>query len=140
MKHVVIATVLSCGIAASLAVAEGQGEKQKPAAPEAKEVKRERPPLQDLVLTGKVIQQEKTEKDKNGVEVKRMLYLLETEAGNVPLFVEKKKEGAVDWAALVGKTVKVTGQGWCREEKGTKKTMLVKITAVEEVAAPAPAP
>ncbi len=137
MKPVVKATVLSCGIAVSLAIGEVQGEKQKPLAKaegkDPKEVKREQPPMQDLILTGKVIQQEKVSKGKDGAEVKRMVYFLETETGNVPLHVEKKKEGGMDVAALVGKTVRVTGQGWIREEKGMKKTVLVKVTALDEV-------
>jgi hypothetical protein len=133
MKHVLFVTVLSCGVAASLAVA---GEKAAPpAAPETKAVKQEKPPLQDLVLTGKVIQQEKAGKDKTGAEVKKMVYLLETDAGAVVLPVEGKKGvGTVDVAAFVGKTVRVTGQGWCRDVKGTKKTILMKITTMEEIA------
>ena len=141
MKKVLFVMVLASFVAAVSVRAEA------PAAAPAKApvVKKDAPVLQDLDLVGKIVQQEKVKKNKDGTEAKQTIIALDIAADGIQVALPpaSKKDG-VDPAAFVGKDVKVTAKGTQEVNKQGKKSIrimkVVKIEAVEAAAAPAAAP
>jgi hypothetical protein len=107
-----------------------------PATPPAPpKIKKEMPAAVDLELVGKVIQQEKIQKDKAGAEVKRTVIALDIAADGIQVVLPMAKKNGVDPAAFVGKDVKVFGKGWSEVNKKGKKTIrLQKIDKIEPLA------
>jgi hypothetical protein len=106
-----------------------------PAAPAPEKVKKELPPVQDLELVGKVIQQDKVRKNKDGVETKNTIIALDIAADGIQVTLPPAKKNGVDPAAFVGKDVKVVGKGPTAVDKKGKKTIrLMKIDKIEPVA------
>ena len=76
-----------------------------PATPPAPVVKKALPPAQDLELVGKVIQQEKVRKNKDGTEVKQTVIALDIVADGIQVALPAARKGGVDPATFVGKDV-----------------------------------
>lgn len=103
------------------------------AAPAAPVVKRDKPVLQDLELVGKVVQQEKVGKNKEGAEVKQTITVLEIAADGIQVVIPKAKN--IDPTTFVGKEVKVFGKGTTEvNKKGKKSIRLMKLEKIEPVA------
>lgn len=142
MKNVGMMTAMALIVTAGLAMAEDPAPAVSapvappaPAAPAAPApvVKREKPALQDLELVGKVIQQEKVGKNKEGAEVKQTVTVLEIAADGIQVVLPKVK--GVDMTTFVGKEVKVTGKGTSEvNKKGKKIVRLMKVDKIEPVA------
>ena len=107
-----------------------------PATPPAPpKIKKEMPAAADLELVGKVVQQEKIQKDKAGAEVKRTVIALDIAADGIQVVLPMAKKNGVDPATFVGKDVKVFGKGWSEVNKKGKKTIrLQKIDKIEPLA------
>lgn len=106
-------------------------------APEAKAMtKKNRPEGAAMELVGKLVQEERVGKTKDGAEVKKTVALLEVADGAKVFLPPKTKDGAAT-SAFVGKTVKVVGKGHAGTgKKGKKFVRLFQVVSIEEVAAP----
>ncbi len=142
MKHWMRATLLVAvlGMLTSMIHAEE----------EAKAPKKDRPappPLEEMTLSGKVVEKtiERTKKDGTKSEMK-VFALEDAEGKQIPLPVPRKVKGSdaapIDLASYVGKNVTITAKGLKQVRKGKKdgeevtKLIPKEITAIEEVAAP----
>ena len=144
MKKVLLAMVMAALVSAISVQAEEAATPAVPAAPAVspapvvapavKAVKRERPPAQDLELTGKVIQVEKVRKNKDGTEVKQTIVALDMTADGIQVTLPANKKDGVDPAAFVGKDVKVFAKGFSEVGKSGKRSVhiqtLVKIEPI----------
>ncbi len=145
MKKVLLAMVMAALVVAVSAQAEvavapaaAPVASPAPAAPVAKAVvKKELPPVQDLELVGKVVQQEKVRKNKEGVEVKQTTIVLDITADGIQVLLQANKKDNVDPAAFVGKDVKVFAKGYSEvNAKGKKSVRIQKVTKIEALVTP----
>ena len=105
-----------------------------PATPPAPVVKKVLPPAQDLELVGKVIQQEKVRKNKEGVEVKQTVIALDIVADGIQVVLPAARKGGVDPATFVGKDVKVFAKGVSAvDKKGKKSIRIMSVSKIEPV-------
>ncbi len=131
MKRLVIVGVAACVAAVLPVLAEQQdkdtGAADKPAKVE-KAAKVAKGALEDLTVSG-TLEKEGTRfavKQADGTMVK--VY---------PPKPGKPGETPVDLDKFVGKTVKLTGKGKCKDMGGKKSMAVYSVTSVEEAAAPA---
>lgn len=103
-----------------------------PATPPAPVVKKALPPAQDLELVGKVIQQEKVRKNKDGTEVKQTVIALDIVADGIQVALPAARKGGVDPATFVGKDVKVFAKGVSEvNKKGKKSIRIMSVSKIE---------
>ena len=101
-------------------------------------VKRERPGLSNMTLTGKITKEEKQNREGKTMTV----YILTDAAGNKVMLPPNGKNGKsdtdeqttpVNLAEYVNKEVTITGKGFQMEKDGKKITRLVSISKAEAV-------
>ncbi len=91
-------------------------------------------PAVALELAGKVIQQEKVKKNKDGTETKQTIIALDIAADGIQVALPAAKKGGVDPATFVGKDVKVFGKGFSAvNPKGKKSIRIQSIDKIEPV-------
>ena len=97
----------------------------------------EKVPLQNLKLSGTVVQEEVTKRFKDGSEASSTVFFLKTDAEKIairqPALKDKKGNAtdAPDLSEFVDKRVDVEAKGYIRREKdGAKRTIVYHVTSM----------